>query len=219
MRSDDKAIPMRSSYHDPVDQHDAHQPNGMHHHHGFAGAEACAQKFDDPARDEWQQPERVLQALELTPTMTVAEVGAGTGYFATRLARAVPAGTVIATDAEPDMVRYMKARAVRERLLNMRAILSTADASGLAAESVDRILVVHVWHHLTDPAKNARDFAAALRPGGKLFVVDFSIGARRGPPDHLRVPPEVIVETLVAAGLTAHTIPAFVDEQYIVVAC
>src|SRR5689334_2126870 len=72
---------------DAAEAHD-HHGGGMPHRSEHA--DEWAKSFDDPARDAWQQPDRVLEALALTPAMTVADVGAGTGYFAVRLARAVP---------------------------------------------------------------------------------------------------------------------------------
>lgn len=185
-------------------------------HHGFADADALTKVFDDPARDEWQRPDDVLRALQLAPEMTVADIGAGTGYFAVRLARAVPAGEVIAADVEPDMVRYLNDRARREQFPNLHALQATPTASGLAAQSVDRILVVHVWHHLAGRADYARDLAAALRPGGKLFIVDYCLTAHRGPPANLRVAPEVIIAELSAAGLVAKVSPVTLPDQYIV---
>ena len=67
-------------------------------HHGFKNADEWAKVFDDPARDAWQQPDRIVAELGLTAAMTVADIGAGTGYFTVRIARAVPNGQVIATD-------------------------------------------------------------------------------------------------------------------------
>jgi ubiquinone/menaquinone biosynthesis C-methylase UbiE len=185
-------------------------------HHGFADANEWAKVFDDPGRDAWQRPDEVLRALELGPAMVVADVGAGTGYFAVRLARAVPQGEVIATDVEPDMVRYLGERARREQLGNLRAVRATQAASGLTARSVDRILVVDVWHHLADRVGYARDLGAALRPGGRLLVVDFTLTARRGPPVQHRLPPEAIVADLAAAGLTAKVSAVALPDQYIV---
>lgn len=184
--------------------------------HGFTNADAWTEVFDDPTRDAWQRPDEVLRALELDPAMTVADVGAGTGYFAVRLARALPRGEVIATDVEPDMVRFLGERAHREQLPNLHAIQATPNASGLAAQSVDRILIVHVWHHLTDRGVYTRDLAAALRPGGRLFVVDFSPTAERGPPAHLRVAPEAVVVALESAGLSARLSTIALPDQYIV---
>ncbi|MCY0987164.1 class I SAM-dependent methyltransferase [Nannocystis sp. ILAH1] len=194
--------------------------HGRHHgpgaHHGFTNADTWAEVFDSHDREAWQRPEEVLRALALEPTMRVADVGAGTGYFAVRLARAVPAGEVIATDIEPDMVRYLNERARREKLANLRSVQSTGTGSGLAAASVDRILVVHVWHHLDDRERHARELAAALRPGGKLMIVDFSMAGHRGPPAHMRVPPEVVVAELASAGLSARVLPLALPDQYIV---
>lgn len=194
-----------------------------HHHHGharphaaFADADASTQVLDDPARDAWQRPDDVLRALALKPAMTVADVGAGTGYFSARLARAVPRGEVIATDLAPDMVRFLGERARREQLPNLRAMQATPTASGLAAHSVDRILVVHVWHHLAGVGEYARGLAAALRPGGRLFVVDFSLTALRGPPASMRVAPEAVIAALEGAGLSARVSPIALPDQYIV---
>lgn len=189
--------------------------NTRHVHHPFADAEALTSTLDDPARDAWQRPEDVLRAMALAPTMSVADVGAGTGYFAVRLARAVPAGEVTATDIEPNLVRFVNERARREGLPNLRAILLPTQ-SGLAPESFDRILAVHVWHHLPDRGGFARAVSAALRPGGRLFVVDFAVAARRGPPPSVRVAPESIMAELEAAGLTARVSAVAVPDQYIV---
>lgn len=185
-------------------------------HHGFVDAEEMAKVLEDPARDAWQQPAAVVRSMQLTPAMTVAEVGAGTGYFAVRLARAVPAGEVIGTDVEPDMVRYLAERARREQLPNLRAMAATQRTSGLPEASVDRILVMHVWHHLADRVAYARDLGAALRPDGKLFVVDFRLAAQRGPPAALRVAPEDLIAELEAAGLSAALSAVTLPEQYIV---
>ncbi len=187
-----------------------------HAHGTFSGAERWSERFDDPARDAWQRPDEVLRALALAPSMTVADIGAGTGYFAVRLARAVPQGNVIATDIEPDMVRYLEERARRERLPNLRAVHASHDRSGLAPNSVDAILIVHVWHHLGDRACYARDLASALRPGGRLFAVDFSPAAHRGPPMHMRLAPETLIAELAGAGLTAAVSPIALPDQYIV---
>lgn len=194
--------------------HADHRGGGMPHR--FADAEEWAATFDDPERDAWQRPDEVVAALALSDGMRVADVGAGTGYFAARLARAVPGGEVVATDVEPDMVRYLEARASREGLANLRAVAASASASGLAPASVDRVLVVNVWHHIEDRASYARDLAAALRPGGRVLVVDFRLDAERGPPPEHRLPAESVVADFEAAGLEARILPSALPEQYLV---
>lgn len=197
-------------------QHDHAQHGHGSHMHRFTNAEEWAKQFDDPARDEWQKPDEVIRAMQLTPSSVVADVGAGTGYFSVRIARVVTQGSVIATDIEPDMVRYLEERAKREGLANMRAVTAGEATSGLAKESVDAILVVDVWHHLGDRVAYARDLAAALRPGGRLLVVDFTMEAHRGPPPQMRLLPEAIIADLSAAGLVAKVSPIALPDQYIV---
>ncbi len=191
-----------------------HHPMGMHHR--FDDAEAWAKVFDDPARDQWQQPDRVLAMLELTPKMVVADVGAGTGYFTIRLARAVPDGQVVATDVEPNMVRYLTDRAKREGVANVRAIATPADDPQLGAATVDRILIVDVWHHLDDRVAYARRLAAALRPGGAIAVVDFKLDATMGPPRAHRLTSDSIIADLRAGGLDAELSNIELPQQFIV---
>jgi cyclopropane fatty-acyl-phospholipid synthase-like methyltransferase len=181
--------------------------------HRFDDAAHWAKVFDDPARDCWQQPDRVIAALALTKDLTVADVGAGTGYFAVRLAPL--AKEVIATDIEASMVDYMKQRAQREGLANLRAQLTPPDDPQLA--NVDRILVVDVWHHLGDRKAYATKLAAALNAGGFVAVVDFKLDASMGPPKEHRLSPEAIIADLAAAGLTAK-VELELTEQYVVIA-
>jgi SAM-dependent methyltransferase len=185
--------------------------------HRFENADEWAKDFDNPARDAWQRPDLVLAVLELGPKMTIADIGAGTGYFAVRLARAVPDGQVIATDIEPDMIRYMTQRAEREHLPNLRAVLTPPDDPQLAVGTIDRILVVDVWHHLGDRAAYARALARALRPGGKLAVVDFTLESKHGPPAKHRLAPDAILADLRAAGLTASLSTTALPDQYIAI--
>ena len=201
--------------------HEAHGEHAAHvgqhtHTHAFTDAAQWAKTFDDPARDAWQQPDAVLTAMELAPTMAVADVGAGTGYFAVRLARAVPEGSVVGADIEADMVRHLNERAQREHLDILRATVATSTSAGLDADSADRILIVNVWHHIDDRVAYARDLAKALRPGGRLFIVDFAATATRGPPPAMRLAPQTIVDELVSAGLTATLMDVSLPEQFIV---
>jgi len=119
------------------------------HQHRFSDAERWAQVFDDPKRDVWQKPDEVMRALELPPDALAADVGAGTGYFAVRLAEALPTGRVYAVDVEPDMVEYLAARAKQERHDNLVVIAGSPDDPKLP-EKVDLILMVDVHHHIDD---------------------------------------------------------------------
>jgi SAM-dependent methyltransferase len=199
----------------------AHHQHGHHHngHHGgpgFANAKEWAKVFDDPARDEWQRPNEVIAALGLTSNMTVADLGAGTGYFSVRLARALPDGAVIATDVEPDMVTHLQQRAAEAGLTNLRAQRATPASAGLAPRSVDRVLIVNVWHHIDDRVSYARDLAASLKPGGRIVVVDYRKDAADGPPPEMRLEPQRIIDEFQAAGLVALQHSTQLPRQYIV---
>ncbi len=200
---------------EPDRGHD-HAHHGMQHR--FENADQWAKVFDDPARDAWQQPDAVIAALELAPAMTVADIGAGTGYFAVRIAKQVPQGQVIATDIEPDMIRYLEERATREGIANLRAELTPPADPKLADASIDRILIVDVWHHLGDRVAYAKFLARGLKPGGMIAIVDFKLDATHGPPKQHRLTPEAIAADLRAAGLTASVSPTALPEQYIVIA-
>jgi SAM-dependent methyltransferase len=176
-------------------------PAGHHHgHHRFDDAERWAAHFEDPARDVWQRPDAVVTALGLAPSARVADIGAATGYFPVRLARAVPEGRVWGVDIEPDMVRYLNERARREGLANLFAVLGTA-ADPLLPEPVDLVLVVNTYHHIEDRSGYFGRLRQHLRPGGRLAIVDFRMGDLPvGPPEAMKVPPEQVRAELESAG-------------------
>lgn len=185
--------------------------------HRFEHADEWAAVFDDPARDAWQKPAEVVTAMSLALGMTVADVGAGTGYFLPYLSRAVgPEGHVIGADIEPDMVRYMSERATREGLPNVRAQLAGADDPNLPSRSVDRILIVDTWHHIANREAYAGKLADALTDRGMVFVVDFTESSQHGPPKQHRLPPAKVIDELTRGGFVAEVLPAGLPDQYIV---
>jgi predicted methyltransferase len=186
--------------------------------HRFEHAEQWAPEFDDPARDAWQQPKDVVDAMEIEPGMTVADIGAGTGYFEPWLSRAVgEKGTVLALDVEPDMVRYLHERAAREHLANVRPALVPMDDPKLPAGGVDRVLIVDTWHHIPDREAYATKVRSGLKAGGKAFVVDFKLDAKHGPPPHHRLDAEQVAHELTAGGLSARIATTTLPEQYVVI--
>lgn len=185
--------------------------------HRFANAVEWSKKFDDPSRDAWQKPQSVIGVMQIAPGMTVADIGAGTGYFEPHLSRAVgPGGHVLALDVEPDMVAHLRDRAAKEQLANVEARQVAGDDPGLAPGSVDRILVVDTWHHIANRVDYAARLGVALKHGGEVFVVDFTRESKNGPPPEHRVPPEEVARTLETAGLVASTVDAGLPDQYVV---
>jgi ubiquinone/menaquinone biosynthesis C-methylase UbiE len=181
-------------------------------------AEDWAKEFDDPSRDAWQRPAAVVATMEIGSGMTVADVGAGTGYFLPYLSRAVgPKGKVLALDIEPDMVRYMRERAAREGLANVEARVVAADDPALSLGSVDRVLVVDTWHHVAGREAYAAKLRAGLAPRGAVFVVDFRLEAAHGPPPQHRLASDQVMRELAAGGLEAGAVDLGLPEQYVVV--
>ena len=194
----------------------AGQSRGGHHEHAFKDADRWARVFDDPARDAWQKPDEVVRALAPAPDAAVADIGAGTGYFAVRLARAVPGGRVYGVDVEPDMVRYLAERARREGLANLAAV-QAAPADARLPQPVDLVLVVNTYHHIGERPAYFDRLRRSLRPGGRVAIVDFLPDAPRGPPRHARIPAAVVKEEMGQAGYDLVTEHPFLPHQYFLV--
>jgi predicted methyltransferase len=186
------------------------------HRHGFAGAERWARVFDDPARDEWQKPHEVIQALTLAPDAVVADIGAGTGYFAVRLAHMTPQGRVYAVDTEPDMVKYLRERAAKVGLANLEAVQGAPDDPKLPAK-VDLALLVDVYHHVGGREAYFRRLAGALKPGGAVAIIDFTLESKVGPPPSSRIAASQVKAEMQRAGYVLATEHTFLPNQYFLV--
>jgi predicted methyltransferase len=197
------------------DHHEGNHQPGFHHR--FEKAEEWAKIFDDPSRDEWQRPDDVVRLLALSPGMTVADIGAGTGYFLGRLSRAVGAeGRVLGLDVEPDMVVHMKSRAEREQLANVEPRLVEPADPKLERGTIDRVLIVDTWHHIDHRSKYAATLKDSLKSGGAIYVVDYTLEAPRGPPKEHRLSAEKVIAELAEAGLVAEVLNEELPDQYVV---
>lgn len=131
--------------------------------------------YEGWGRDRWQQPDKVVDTLALAPGTAVADIGAGGGYFAFRLAEAVgPTGKVYAVDVDPDMTAYLEQRAATEKVQHLEVVLAPTDAPGLAEASVDLLFTCNTYHHLDDPAAYFARAKTSLRPGGRVAILDFN---------------------------------------------
>ena len=155
--------------------------------------------FDDPARDQWQMPERVIGALALPPNAVVADIGAGTGYLAARLARHLKGGIVYAADIEKAMVAHLAERASTSGLANLRTVLATATSANLP-EPVDLIVLLNVYHHIERRRAYFKRLRPSLKPGGRVAIIDYRPDAPKGPPQNHRIAPARIVFEMKSAG-------------------
>lgn len=185
-------------------------------HRRFDDADKWAKEFDNPERDAWQKPEEIVDALHLKRTSSVADIGAGTGYFSVRIAKRIPEGKIFAADVEPDMVRYLGERARREHLSNLVPVQASPDAANLP-EFVDVVLVVDTYHHIGNRIQYFAKLKSSLRPRGRLVIVDFKADLPSGPPVQYRISPERVAEELNAAGYSLLETRQFLPRQYYVV--
>jgi ubiquinone/menaquinone biosynthesis C-methylase UbiE len=191
-------------------------PPGPHMEHRFDDPERYAKSFDDPARDEWQMPGRVIDALRLTPGQIVADLGAGTGYFTVRLAKAAARPKVYAVDIEKSMVEYVRQRAAKEGLKQIVAVQASADRANLP-EPVDVVLIVDTYHHIPNRPAYFRELRKSMKPSGRLTIIDFRKGAPSGPPEEFRFTPDQITAELTQAGFTLQTQYDFLPRQLFLV--
>jgi len=182
-------------------------------HHRFDDAEAWSATFDAADRDAWQMPERVIETLALANNAEVADVGAGTGYFSMRIARAVPEGHVHAIDVEPSMVRHLANRAAEEGLSNVLAIEGTATETGLAG-TVDVVLMVDTCHHIANRPIYFAALRRRLNPAGRVVIIDFRMDSSMGPSAEFKVAPDVVEAEMREAGYRLSASHAFLPEQY-----
>jgi len=206
--------PDQRASHDSAGDHPMSTTPGMHH--SFGNAEEWAKQFDDPNRDAWQEPDKVLDTLQLNPNAIVADLGAGTGYFSVRIAKRVPQGKVFAVDIEPDMLRHLEERKHQERLHVLQPVQASADAANLL-EPVDLVLVVDTYHHIDNRTAYFAKLGQSLRPGGRLAIIDYNVDGPEGPPPEFRMPPEKVAAEVEAAGYQLVATHSFLPRQYFLV--
>lgn len=158
--------------------------------------------LERPEREREERPDLVLEAMQLRDGDVVAEIGAGSGYFARRVARAVgPRGIVYANDIQPEMLDLVRTYAAREGLTNIRPILGTETDPKLPPGSVDWILLVDVYHEFQQPRPMLARIREALKPDGRVMLVEYrgeGTTARHIRPEHRMTRDQVLNEWLPA---------------------
>jgi ubiquinone/menaquinone biosynthesis C-methylase UbiE len=161
--------------------------------------------LEGPDRDAWQKPDQIMDALGIADGSAVADIGAGAGWFTIRLARRVgPNGVVYATDVQREMLDAIRRRVSREGLANVQTRMGTDAKPNLPADALDAVLVVDVYPEVTDRITFLRSLASALKPAGRIGIVNYKPG-RGGPgpapSEGVRVESALVERDAQAAGL------------------
>jgi arsenite methyltransferase len=141
-----------------------------------ACTEALYRSMNDPARDEWQQPKAVVQALKIQPGDVIWDLGAGGGYFTFPLAQATgPTGRVYAIDTERDSLQFIREEGAKRGGLppNVELVLASPQSPGLPDNSADLIFICDTYHHISNRTSYMKALARNLRAGGRVAIIDF----------------------------------------------
>ncbi len=178
----------------------------QHQHHPPRSADEYARILENPSRDAWQKPHEVMEALQLKPAEVIADIGAGSGYFTRRFAR--HAAKVFAVDIDAALLEKTKG----EKIV---PVLATHDDPKLPAASVDTIFICDVLHHIEKREAYYAKLAAALKPGGRIVIVDFhKRDLPVGPPVSMKLSEEEVRAELAAAGFRQTARHTFLPHQY-----
>ena len=175
--------------------------------------------LDAPDRDLWQRPDQIMDAMAIADASVVADIGAGSGWFTIRLARRVgPQGLVYAEDVQKEMINAISRRVGREGLNNVRPVLGLKNDPRLPPQSLDAALMVDAYHEIENRVAVLSSLARALKPQGRIGVVDFRLdGTGPGPSIEERVSPDVVVRDAKEAGLRLIRQEPFLPYQYFLI--
>ena len=189
------------------------------HHHDFNDIDHWVRVFEEPGRDVWQKPEQVVAWLKATSGLTVADVGAASGYFTRTWARAVgPTGWAIAVEIEPGFFKPIHELARKEGLTNVLTQICGPEGPGLPDHSVDVIFICDTLHHIDHRVGYYEKVKAALKDGGQLAIVDYfhDKDLPFGPKKAERLDHRLIMAELEKAGFTVRLNDTLLPYQYII---
>lgn len=175
-------------------------------------------ELEGPDREEYQQPDRIMDALAIADGSRVGDIGAGGGWFTVRLARRVgPNGRVFAEDIQRQMIESIQRRVARDGLRNVEPILGTPLDPRLPS-GLDAVLIVDTYPQLDDPVGLLAHVRRSLKPTGRVGVVDYKKD-RLGPGPDLdeRLEPEAVIRDAEKAGLVLLAHETFLRYQYLLV--
>jgi ubiquinone/menaquinone biosynthesis C-methylase UbiE len=129
--------------------------------------------LDRPTREQEEQPQKVIDAMQLKGDEVVADIGAGTGFFSFRIAPLLPKGKVLAEDIQPQMLAIIRKRSKEKGIENVKTVLGTVTDTKLPATGVDVVLFVDSYHEFDHPREMMESILASLKPGGRVIDVEY----------------------------------------------
>lgn len=203
----------------PVHAQDAAKRDQDQMHQLHSDPKSYIGALEDPKRDSYQKPHEVLTALNIKPGETIADIGAGSGYFSLKLAHFVgDKGKVYAVDVSPDMVRFLNRRIRDTKASNVVTILADNDDPLLPDRSVNRFFICDVWHHIENQTKYLSLMKKMLKPGGEIVVIDFHKKELPiGPPMQMKVAREELIKQMETNGFRLSKEHTFLPYQYFLV--
>lgn len=159
--------------------------------------------LEDAGRDTWQKPEEILNALDIKKGQIIADIGAGSGYLTVKLSERVGVtGTIYAADIQQEMLDYISKRLVEKGIKNVSLVLGTMDDPKLPPNSLDIAILLSTYHEIAQPIDFIKKVKLALKPQGKLAILEFSDESPIGPPIQVRLPVDLVINELKQAGFT-----------------
>lgn len=191
-----------------------------HRHHDFKDIPRWVDAFEEKSRDAWQKPAEVVEYLGLQPGQVVADLGAASGYFSRPLAKAVgPTGWVFAVEVEAGFFAPLHQLAEKSGVFNIATVLASADDPHLPEASTDVVFICDTLHHIEGRPAYYAKLKQALRPSGRIVVVDFFPDREIpvGPKKSERLSVEQVSQELRAAGMQVSSNLTLLPYQYIIV--
>ncbi len=131
--------------------------------------------LERPSREVEEQPQKLIDALNLAPTSVVVDIGAGTGYFSFKLAQKLPLGKVLAVDIQPEMLDIIEFLKKEKKITNVEPILGSLTNPNLPESSIDLAIMVDTYHELSQPREVMQEVVKALKPNGKVVLVEYRL--------------------------------------------
>jgi arsenite methyltransferase len=175
--------------------------------------------LENPQRDSEQKPEEVLKTLAIRQGETIADLGAGSGYFAFRFAKQVgDSGRVYAVDINSDMILFMNRKIRDLKLRNVSTVLSAPDDPLLIDDSVNRFFICNTWHHVQNRPNYMVLIKKILKPGGQIIVLDYHKKELPvGPPPEMKMAREDVIKEMESGGFKLAQEHTLLPYQYFLV--